>query len=110
MSELWRGLTALFLLRLVCRYRIKIHQPGKTIIALYHVISVEPGKTLSLIVAIDDKDRAVELLEHVKRHHPHIKVLARAFDVGHLYLLKKPALIMRFENYLIALLKQDRWL
>jgi len=41
------------------------------------------------IVAIDDRDRAVELAEHVRRHYPRIKILARAFDVKHLYLLKK---------------------
>ncbi len=41
------------------------------------------------IVAIDDRDRAVEMVEHVRRHYPQVKILARAFDVNHLYLLKK---------------------
>jgi monovalent cation:proton antiporter-2 (CPA2) family protein len=41
------------------------------------------------IVAIDDRNRAVEMVEHVHRHYPQVKIIARAFDVGHLYLLKK---------------------
>jgi len=54
---------------------------------LLHAAGVEDAKIV--IVAIDDRDRAVEMVEHVKRHHPNVKVIARAFDVGHLYLLKK---------------------
>ena len=41
------------------------------------------------IVAIDDQDRALQMVEHVRRHHPQVKVLARAYDVRHLYLLKR---------------------
>jgi monovalent cation:proton antiporter-2 (CPA2) family protein len=41
------------------------------------------------IVAIDDRDRVVEMVEHVRRHHPKVKILARAFDVKHLYQLRK---------------------
>lgn len=42
-----------------------------------------------LIVAIDDRDRAVQLVEYVKRRYPSVKVLARAYDVNHLYLLRE---------------------
>lgn len=42
-----------------------------------------------LIVAIDDRDRAVQLVEYVKRRYPSVKVLARAFDANHLYLLRQ---------------------
>ena len=41
------------------------------------------------VVAIDDRDRAVQMAEHVRRHYPQVTILARAFDVNHLYLLKK---------------------
>ncbi|MDJ0881111.1 MAG: monovalent cation:proton antiporter-2 (CPA2) family protein [Gammaproteobacteria bacterium] len=54
---------------------------------LLHAAGIESAKIF--IVAIDDRDRAIEMVEHVKRHHPHVFVIARAFDVGHLYLLKK---------------------
>lgn len=42
----------------------------------------------AFVVAIDDRDRAVQLVEYVKREHPGLHVIARAFDVDHLYLLR----------------------
>ena len=43
----------------------------------------------AIIIAIDDRERAVEMVEHVLRHYPQVKILARAYDVNHLYLLNK---------------------
>ncbi|BDM65125.1 potassium transporter [Shewanella sp. NFH-SH190041] len=40
------------------------------------------------IVAIDDKDRALEMVQYVKSQFPKVKVLARAYDRGHLYALQ----------------------
>ena len=54
---------------------------------LLHAAGIDSAK--AIVIAIDDKDRAVEIVEHVKRHHSHVKVLARAFDLNHLYLLQK---------------------
>ena len=42
-----------------------------------------------LVVAIDDRDRAVRMVEHVKKFYPGVWVLARAFDRGHSYELRK---------------------
>lgn len=42
-----------------------------------------------LVVAIDDRDRAVRIVEHVKKFYPGVWVLARAFDRGHSYQLRK---------------------
>ncbi|WP_336365489.1 monovalent cation:proton antiporter-2 (CPA2) family protein [Marinobacter sp. C2H3] len=42
-----------------------------------------------LVVAIDDRDRAVAMVEHVKQFHPGVWVLARAFDRGHGYRLRQ---------------------
>lgn len=39
------------------------------------------------IVAIDDRDRAVELVEFVHRRYPQIRILARAADRDHVYRL-----------------------
>ena len=47
------------------------------------------GSAKALVVAIDDRERAVELVEYVRRHYPQVKTLARAYDVNHLYLLNK---------------------
>jgi len=43
----------------------------------------------AIVIAIDDRQRAVEMVEHVRRHYPQVKTLARAYDVNHLYLLNK---------------------
>jgi voltage-gated potassium channel Kch len=54
---------------------------------LLHAAGIEKAQVF--VVAIDDRDRAVEMVEHVRRHYPEVKILARAFDVNHLYLLEK---------------------
>jgi CPA2 family monovalent cation:H+ antiporter-2/glutathione-regulated potassium-efflux system ancillary protein KefC len=41
-----------------------------------------------LIIAIDDKEKAVELVRYVKHHRPALKVFARAYDRGHRYELQ----------------------
>lgn len=53
---------------------------------LLHTAGIEQAKLL--VIAIDDKDRAVELVEYVKHQYPQVKVLARAYDRGHLYSLQ----------------------
>ncbi|MCL1037768.1 monovalent cation:proton antiporter-2 (CPA2) family protein [Shewanella submarina] len=53
---------------------------------LLHTAGIEAAKLL--VIAIDDKDRAVELVTYVKHHYPQVKVLARAYDRGHLYALQ----------------------
>ena len=54
---------------------------------LLHAAGIESAD--AFVVAIDDRSRAVEMVEHVRRRYPKVKILARAFDVNHLYLLKK---------------------
>ncbi|EIC19585.1 monovalent cation:proton antiporter-2 (CPA2) family protein [Thiorhodovibrio frisius] len=43
----------------------------------------------AFVIAIDDPERAMEMVERVHRHYPGVRILARAFDVNHLYLLRK---------------------
>ncbi|MCM0613793.1 monovalent cation:proton antiporter-2 (CPA2) family protein [Marinobacter sediminum] len=47
------------------------------------------GQARLLVVAIDDRDRAVKLVAHVKKFFPGVWVLARAFDRGHGYQLRE---------------------
>lgn len=54
---------------------------------LLHSAGIE--NAIALVIAIDDRERAVEMVEYVKRHYPQVKILARAYDVNHLYLLNK---------------------
>ncbi len=42
-----------------------------------------------LVVAIDDRERAVQMIQHVKHYYPNVWVLARAFDRGHGYQLRE---------------------
>ena len=57
-----------------------------------------------LVVAIDDRYRALDLVEHVKKSHPHITVMARAYDRTHGYeLADAGADIIVSETYFSAL-------
>jgi glutathione-regulated potassium-efflux system ancillary protein KefC len=38
-----------------------------------------------IVVAIDDQTKTLEIVDTVRRHFPHLKVLARAFDRRHAY-------------------------
>lgn len=57
-----------------------------------------------LVVAIDDRERTVEIVKHVKKYFPGVWVLARAFDRGHGYQLREAgADNVVSETYLSAL-------
>ena len=38
-----------------------------------------------IVVAIDDREKAVQMVEYVTREHPHVHVVARAFDRQNVY-------------------------
>jgi CPA2 family monovalent cation:H+ antiporter-2 len=54
---------------------------------LLHAAGIEEAE--AFVVAIDDRDRAVALVEYIKREYPKVRVIARAFDMDHLYLLRR---------------------
>jgi voltage-gated potassium channel Kch len=68
------------------KFGIKTYYSDATRPDLLHAAGIESAQLL--IVTIDDRERAVELIEQVKQHHPQLKVIARAFDAGKQYLLK----------------------
>jgi CPA2 family monovalent cation:H+ antiporter-2/glutathione-regulated potassium-efflux system ancillary protein KefC len=69
---------------------------------LIHTAGIEEASLF--IVAIDDHPRAVELVEYLKHTYPKLTVLARAFDRGHSYQLRKAgADIVVTETYHSAL-------
>ncbi|PCM44987.1 monovalent cation:proton antiporter-2 (CPA2) family protein [Marinobacter sp. ANT_B65] len=47
------------------------------------------GQARLLVVAINDRERAVEIVKHAKKFFPGVWVLARAFDRGHGYQLRQ---------------------
>jgi CPA2 family monovalent cation:H+ antiporter-2 len=54
---------------------------------LLHAAGIENAALF--VVAIDNREQAVQMVEHVRRHYPHVAIIARAFDVNHLYRLQK---------------------
>ena len=50
---------------------------------LIHAAGLEHAKML--VVAIDDRERATQLVEHARREQPDIHIIARAFDRHHVY-------------------------
>ncbi len=56
------------------------------------------------VLAIDDRERAVELVKYMKHRHPQVALLVRAFDQIHYYQLKQAgAEFIVKETYLSAL-------
>ena len=69
---------------------------------LLHSAGIEEAQLL--VVAIDDRYRALDLVTHVKKSHPNIKVMARAYDRTHGYELSQAgADIIVSETYFSAL-------
>ena len=40
-----------------------------------------------LVVAVDDREKAIQMVDYVTREYPHVHVVARAFDRDHVYRL-----------------------
>ena len=69
---------------------------------LLHTAGIEEASML--VIAIDNRESSVELTKYVKHTYPHVKVLVRAFDRGHGYLLRQAgADIVESETYHSAL-------
>ncbi len=53
---------------------------------LLHAAGIEDARLF--IAALDDRDRQVDVVAHVRREHPDIHIIARAVDRPHYYALK----------------------
>ena len=42
-----------------------------------------------IVVAVDDKQKSLQIIDLVRRSHRHLKILARAVDMDHTYELMK---------------------
>jgi CPA2 family monovalent cation:H+ antiporter-2/glutathione-regulated potassium-efflux system ancillary protein KefC len=70
--------------------------------ALLYTAGIEDASLF--VIAIDDKDRVLELVKHVKRFHPHLPIVARAYDRGNAYSLEAAGADHVFiESYFTAL-------
>ncbi|QIZ76421.1 monovalent cation:proton antiporter-2 (CPA2) family protein [Ferrimonas lipolytica] len=54
---------------------------------LLHTAGIEHAK--AFVIAIDNRDEAVELTAYLRHTYPKLTILARAFDRGHSYLLRQ---------------------
>jgi Kef-type K+ transport system membrane component KefB/voltage-gated potassium channel Kch len=54
---------------------------------LLHTAGIEEADLF--IIAIDDRERSVELVDHMKQRYPQVVLLVRAFDQIHYYQLKQ---------------------
>jgi voltage-gated potassium channel Kch len=72
---------------MLSRFGIKSYYGDASRPELLQAAGISSAK--ALVIAIDDRERAVELVDYVRRHYPQVKTLARAYDVNHLYLLNK---------------------
>ncbi|SER61786.1 Kef-type potassium/proton antiporter, CPA2 family (TC 2.A.37.1) [Vreelandella subterranea] len=69
------------------RIRIKSYFGDASRSDLLETAGIEQARLL--VVAIDDRKRAVDMVKYVKHYYPHVWVLARAFDRGHGYQLRE---------------------
>jgi CPA2 family monovalent cation:H+ antiporter-2 len=69
---------------------------------MLHTAGIE--EAAAFVVAIDNQEASVELVKYVKHTYPKVKILARAFDRGHGYLLRQAgADVIESETYHSAL-------
>lgn len=53
---------------------------------LLHAAGMEEATLF--VAALDDRERQIQVVEHVRHHYPNCKIVARAFDRHHLYELQ----------------------
>ncbi len=68
------------------KFGVKAYFGDATRPDLLHAAGIDDAKLL--VIAIDDRDAAVELAQYVKHAHPNVKIVARAFDRLHYYHLR----------------------
>lgn len=64
-------------------FDIKVFYGDATRPDLLHAAGIDNARML--IIAIDDREQATELVRHVVKHHPHIHIVARAVERHHVY-------------------------
>lgn len=67
------------------RIGLKCYYGDATRLELLHAAGAADARIL--IIAVDDEDDCMEIVEHSQKHFPHLKILARACSRDHVYLL-----------------------
>jgi hypothetical protein len=72
-------------IELTGRFGYKVFYGDASRVELLNSAGAEDAKLL--VIAIDDRDKAVQMVTSAKQFFPHLKVLARAYDRSHAYRL-----------------------
>lgn len=70
-------------LEMIRAFGVKVFFGDATRPDLLHAAGIEEAKML--VIAIDDKENATELVRYVRKHYPHVYIVVRAFDRRHVY-------------------------
>lgn len=74
------------LLDLVRPFGYKVYYGDATELSLLESAGIQHAKVL--VLALDDRDGCLRAAELARKHFPHVRVMARAFDMMHAYQLK----------------------
>ncbi|MEM8817385.1 MAG: cation:proton antiporter [Pseudomonadota bacterium] len=70
-------------LEMVRTFGVKVFYGDATRPDLLHAAGIEDARML--VIAIDDKEQATELVRYMVKHHPNVYLIARAVDRHHVY-------------------------
>ncbi|KGF72766.1 potassium transporter [Neosynechococcus sphagnicola sy1] len=89
-------------LDLLRRFGFKAFYGDASRLDLLHAAGAEQAKLL--VVAIDERDKALATVDLVRQHFPHLKILARAIDRRHAYeLIRRGVEVVQRETFGSAL-------
>jgi glutathione-regulated potassium-efflux system ancillary protein KefC len=89
-------------IELLRRFEIKVFYGDATRVDLLHAAGA--GQARALVVAIDDSEASLKLVDAVRREFPHLKIMARARNVSHLYdLMDRGVTVIERETFESAL-------
>ncbi len=84
------------IVELVRRLDVKVYYGDASRADLLHAAGCERARLF--VIAVDDKDEATRIAEHVRHHYPHLKVLARCRDRQHYWELRKLGCVAVFRE------------
>ena len=70
-------------LEMLRAFGVKVFFGDATRPDLLHAAGIEEAKML--VIAIDEREHATELVRYVTQHYPHVYIVVRAFDRRHVY-------------------------
>jgi len=69
------------------KFGFKVYYGDATRPDLLHAAGAKNAK--AIVVAVDDKQKSLQIVDHVRQSYPHLKIMARALDYQHTFELIK---------------------